>query len=216
MKKLLIIVAMALMAVGASAQNEKLLYEVDWSEVGYSFWSLFSGPEHEGIWEATDEGLAITNPQKQEQMSYPLTLITQYGEPFSLEEGHDYFVRLTLKVPSDGSYYVQLGDWASSWYDEVAVTASDDWQVIDIENSNYYSDISGAHVLFGNGWVVGTTILKKVEVYERFGENVREDGTAIHTVKTEKANDTIYNLSGQRVDAFYKGVVIKNGKKYHQ
>ena len=39
----------------------------------------------------------------------------------------------------------------------------------------------------------------------------------IKTVKTEKVgNGLIYNLSGQRVDASYKGLVIKNGQKMIQ
>lgn len=39
--------------------------------------------------------------------------------------------------------------------------------------------------------------------------------TAINTVKTELQKDTsIYNLSGQRVSANHKGIIIKNGKKY--
>ena len=29
-----------------------------------------------------------------------------------------------------------------------------------------------------------------------------------------KGNGAIYNIAGQRVDSSYKGVVIKNGKKY--
>lgn len=42
-------------------------------------------------------------------------------------------------------------------------------------------------------------------------------GTGIQAVKTVKAgNGFIYNLAGQRVDANYKGVVIKNGQKMIQ
>ena len=39
------------------------------------------------------------------------------------------------------------------------------------------------------------------------------DETAIKAVKATKADDAIYNLNGQRVNASYKGLVIKNGKK---
>lgn len=39
------------------------------------------------------------------------------------------------------------------------------------------------------------------------------DETAINAVKATKADDAIYNLNGQRVNASYKGLVIKNGKK---
>jgi len=41
------------------------------------------------------------------------------------------------------------------------------------------------------------------------------DATAIKTIAVDAAeNVAIYNLSGQRVNAAYKGIVIKNGKKY--
>jgi hypothetical protein len=42
--------------------------------------------------------------------------------------------------------------------------------------------------------------------------------TAIQGVRIQPtiSNDAIYNLSGQRVDENYKGVVIRNGKKYLQ
>ncbi|MBQ6200628.1 MAG: leucine-rich repeat protein [Prevotella sp.] len=44
-----------------------------------------------------------------------------------------------------------------------------------------------------------------------------EEATAIQTVKkVAEANGTIYNLAGQKVNASYKGVVIKDGKKYIQ
>ena len=40
--------------------------------------------------------------------------------------------------------------------------------------------------------------------------------TAIQNVKSVKADGIIYNIAGQKVDASYKGIVIKNGKKYMQ
>lgn len=44
--------------------------------------------------------------------------------------------------------------------------------------------------------------------------NVEAVETGINQVSASKAdNQTIYNLNGQRVDASYKGVVVKNGKK---
>ncbi len=44
-----------------------------------------------------------------------------------------------------------------------------------------------------------------------------EEATAIKNVKAAKAeNGAIYNLAGQKVNAAYKGVVIKDGKKYIQ
>ena len=42
-----------------------------------------------------------------------------------------------------------------------------------------------------------------------------DDATAIKTIAVDAAeNGAIYNVAGQRVNAAYKGIVIKNGKKY--
>ncbi len=41
--------------------------------------------------------------------------------------------------------------------------------------------------------------------------------TAIETaVAEENASEAVYNTAGQRVDSSYKGIVVKNGKKYIQ
>ena len=41
--------------------------------------------------------------------------------------------------------------------------------------------------------------------------------TAINTIEADKAqNGVIYNLAGQKVDNSYKGLIIKNGKKFMQ
>ena len=41
-----------------------------------------------------------------------------------------------------------------------------------------------------------------------------ETGISSVVVEEEEGDGTIYNLSGQEVDSSYKGLVIKNGKKY--
>ena len=42
-----------------------------------------------------------------------------------------------------------------------------------------------------------------------------EETTGITNVNAAESNDgTLYNLAGQKVNATYKGIVIKNGKKY--
>lgn len=64
------------------------------------------------------------------------------------------------------------------------------------------------------GWVVGATVLKKIDVYEIAGSTARGNATAIKTMKATNADDAVYNLSGQKVSSSYKGIVIKNGKKY--
>ena len=177
MKKILLISIALFTTLSMNAQVEKLIYEMDWAGVEYNEWNYFVGEApNASYYKATDEGLAITNPSVTDQI-WQVRVINRSSEDhgLSLDEGHDYVVRLTLKVPSDGHIFMQLGALYSSWYDGASVKASDDWQVIDIENQCFYSDISNAHVLLGLGEMVGTTILKKVQVYEVLGSSAQND-----------------------------------------
>ena len=162
--------------------------------------------------EATADGIALMNPRKQDQIWTPQTVVT--ADAFTVEEDHNYLVVIEVKVPAgEGTYQVQLGSWATNFQKEVPVVGNDDWQTLEIEFPEYggTTDENAAHVVFQNGWVVGTSVVKSVKVFEVGGE------TAIKSVKkAAKANGAIYNLAGQKVNASYKGVVIKDGKKYIQ
>ena len=192
----------------SEVEGEKIIYEMNWEGVEYQAIMEF-GPNP---WEGTDEGLAIT--------SYHLwegewSLNTPVAHKFALKKGHDYIVRLTLKVPSNGTYQVAFGKWLGGDDNQrttfdVPMTASEDFQVIEVESLNFGEDVwNDGMVVLSSGSVLGTTVVKKVQVIEK------EKGTlaAIMTLKTNKADDTIYNLAGQKVNASYKGLVIKNGKK---
>ena len=206
-----------------SDKNEdNLLYSRNFEGV-YAQWSgtdCFPDESSDPIftYEGTDEGLAITVSQKQEQIWESQLMIVPDGS-FNLEENHDYFVRLTLKVPSDGTYQVNMGTWTNNFQNQVAVTASDDFQVIDVEfpflgnGAEQTYSLEGCHVLFQCGWMVGTTVLKKIEVYEKVGSSSRDNSTSIKTIKAPNEDGAIYNLAGQRVDASDKGGVSQNGKK---
>ena len=172
-------------------------------------------------WKSTDEGLAIVNPEMQEYVGSIFTIIS--GGGFPIYEDKDYLVRLTMKVPSDGTYGVNLFDTNVSIYQEVPVHGSDNFQVIDI----LFTDLANnkmeggefdhnAMIFLKSGWVVGATVMKKIEVYEIAEPTARGNATAIEAAKAAKADDAIYNLAGQKVSASYKGFVIKNGKKYIQ
>jgi len=65
--------------------------------------------------------------------------------------------------------------------------------------------------LYWNVWNQGnaTCSRKSVMIYE-----VKGGTTAIHKVENAQENSASYNMAGQRVNGSYKGVVIRNGKKY--
>ena len=196
-------------------EEENLVYSMNWEGVdvprdGDADWYV----------EGTDEGLSITNPEKKEFAGLSWAFIS--GAGFNMEKNHDYIVRLTIKVPSDGTYVVNMGRGEANAISEVQVTASDDFQMIDVlfpdflgdkEGGDYSPIVDEAYIRLCSGWVVGATVVKKVEVYEVLGSGARGGTTVIDSVKAVKSDGQMYNLAGQKVDASYKGIVIQNGKK---
>ena len=186
----------------------RLIFEKDWANEDYIVIWEFEKPDWS--YEATDEGLAIINPTMKQSSWVVETSIT--GAKLSLEEGHDYIVRLTIKVPSEGIYGMLFGGWEYSQISEIVVPAKDDFQVFDVYFPNFIGNTwRDGYITLRSGKMVGTTVLKKVQVYEK-----QKGGTAaIKPIKPVKADGAIYNLAGQKVCSSYKGIVIKNGKKYN-
>ena len=212
MRKCLFLAVIILSGLSARAQSETdslvTLAKVNYVGITeFLGWANFSDDEPMDKVEVHPDGIAITNTNLQSQAWMPQVMVVPEGS-FDLEQGHDYIVRLTVKVPSDGTYMVNIGTWETNHVAYAPVKESDEFQIIDVEYPEYQGVVKGGHVLFGCGWVKGTTILKEVEVLEKTST------AGIRNAKPNKdADDTIYNLSGQRSDASYKGVVIQNGKK---
>ena len=210
MKKFLLFVIMIFGCLNTTAQEEgyTLVSVAKKNWVGANISDLGVGFNHSDYFEIVEDGLAITIPLKQVD---PWSIYVPVLTRFSLEEGHNYVVRLTLKVPSDGIYSIGMGNWDTSWstYQAPAKT-KEGFQIIDVEYPEYkgYADGNG-FVLFGCGWVVGTTILNEIEILEK------RNSTDILSLKTaQSTNNAIYNLAGQKVSAGYKSIVIRNGKKF--
>lgn len=210
MRKSLLFLTILLSYLSANAQSESdsLVSLAKKNFVGiteFAGWSQYSGEIGEKV-EIVDDGIAITNPKLQSQSWQPNLMVVPDGS-FDLEEGHNYVVRLTIMVPSDGEYWVNIGTWRTNFMCHAPVKASDTFQIIDVDYPEYQSKVVGAHVLLGCGWVPGTTILKEVEVFEKTSTS------GIRSVKSAKeANDAVYNLSGTRVNSSYKGIVIQKGR----
>ena len=209
MRKYLLSVIIILSSLSANAQSESdslvSLAKVNFVEITeFTGWSQFDDTQPEGKIEVVDDGIAINNPQKYDAIYTPQIIVI---EGFTLEKGHNYIVRLIVRVPSDGTYHVNMGDWETNYSLQLPVRKSDDFQVIDVEYPEYGDNIIGdGHVLIGCGWVVGTTIIKEVEILEK------TNATGIQSIKADRHN-VIYNLNGQRVSPPYRGIVIQNGRK---
>ena len=190
--------------------GEVVLYENDFTGITeFTGWSQFDDSQTDGKVEVDADGVAITVGVQTGQLWQPQVMIVPDGS-FNLEEDGNYKVEITAKYPADGNLQINMGSWSANDQAAFPVTATGDFQTDVFEFEAWSVNAEGAHLLFQCGDFKGTTIVKSIKVIQVGGE------TAIKSVKAAKADGAIYNLAGQKVNASYKGVVIKNGKKYLQ
>lgn len=127
------------------------------------------------------------------------TSIEAYGVTGSSSETRKLVVTAT---PDEGDAITGSADSEPGYTAVVKITNLDKNKTYDIEITGTKSDddTAGADVALHGIWVkTGTaTGISSVEA----------EGTAV------SADAPTYNLSGQKVDSSYKGIVVKDGKKY--
>ena len=194
--------------------------EIDWSqEAAFNNWC--SG-ENGSTAVVGAEGLEINVPAAGENYWNPQTVVLNIeGEkvadnpdaPAILAEDGQYKVVIVAKHPA-GHLQVNLGTWddgVSLQKDFDVEEAADFHEIVVDFSEGWPADcFSNVHVLWQSGALPGLSVLKSIQIIDL-------NATAIKTVKAGKKFDgAIYNLAGQKVNASYKGVVIKDGKKYIQ
>ena len=122
-------------------------------------------------------------------MTKPPSTLTAAGE-----------IRLDFCSWTEGAKTTQ--DWVGT------VEAGDNELTVDF--LDYPGETTDAMIFYQCGKIPGKHVIKNVQVIDLEGAD------AIKSVKAAKADGAIYNLAGQKVNASYKGVVIKDGKKYLQ
>ena len=115
----------------------------------------------------------------------------------------------SFKLDGDGGDVILTAE-DESWNDIFTYTAHNGDQTV-----GRYPD--GAADVF----VMNIPTIAKANITSSYVTEVEQPyATAIQGVKTQpvntNTNNAIYNLSGQRVDETYKGIVIRNGRKVLQ
>ena len=196
--------------------------EIDWSqEAAFNNWC--SG-ENGSTAVVGAEGLEINVPSAGENYWNPQTVVLNIeGEkvadnpdaPAVLAEDGRYQVIIVAKHPA-GHLQVNLGTWddgVSLQKDFDVEEATDFHEIVVDFSEGWPADcFSNVHVLWQSGALPGLSVLKSIQIID-----LDADPSAIKNVKaSKKFEGAIYNLAGQKVNASYKGVVIKEGKKYIQ
>ena len=215
MKKLLSITITLLTVMTINAQTAasdwNVVAEKDWTggfEEYYPYWYQFDDDQNGSVTSDPD-GVAITLPTKAGQAWQPQTIILQEAD---LEVGHTYLVRITAIIPSDGILQVNMGNWLYNEQWAFDVKASDDFQDIDVVFDNFLEQYSGSnadnvHVFFQSGCIVGTTIIKKVQVIDLTpADNLYDAANIAYNIVTE--GNKKYAEVTQNAKKDYKGTVI--------
>ena len=198
--------------VGGAIEPEvgpAIIAEVDWTQLS----------EWDGSWYSTDYAAVSVEQGTGLIIDCSSDGTTNYWEPqvpmishiAEIDEGGQYQVKFQFESPVAGELRLDFYSWDGSGATmasvfEVAEGAND----LTIDFLDYPTPCTDAGIFYQCGKLPGKHIIKKVEVWDL-------EATAIKTVKAaKKFNGAIYNLAGQKVNASYKGVVIKDGKKYIQ
>ena len=175
MKKFFTLVAMALMAVGANAQE--LIAEVDFTTATeFTGWNQFGDGQEGSVALQAGEGLAITVGSQTGQLWQPQTMVIPDGT-FNLEEDGNYKVVVVAKFPTAGTLQINMGSWSANDQATFPVEASDDFQTIECLFEGWSVNAEGAHLLFQNGDFLGTTLIKSVKVYNL---DAASEGTVLY------------------------------------
>ena len=156
----------------------------------YGYW--FGDEETGATCKITNNGLSIKNPQVQTDYWTPQTLVLQN---LKLQKNHTYKVIFDAIVPSSGYLYAQLGHWTDEGYisdNPIWVEGSNEFQEYEFCIENFPIDVEDGHVLFQNGYIEGTCVLRSVRVVE-IGGNVKLNKTkaTIEKGKTLKLKATV-------------------------
>ena len=177
MKKFFTLVAMALMAVGANAQE--LIAEVDFTTATeFTGWNQFGDGQEGSVELKAGEGLAITVGSQTGQLWQPQTMVIPDGS-FNLEEDGNYKVVVVAKFPTAGQLQINMGSWSANDQAQFPVEASDDYQTVECTFEGWSVNAEGAHLLFQNGDFLGTTLVKSVKVYDLDAEPEESEGAVI-------------------------------------
>lgn len=173
-------------------------------------------PDGLSVWQPTsyNEETGITFNKKPDEINsnFPLVIRNTTDKNIELAISNEDNINFKNLIADTANKY-QLGEsdvWFCGNFEEALVTKGTQWIV---KNDGIHASVVKAN---------GT----KISPFRAYFTGIPEgasaklnfidgEATGINGVNAEAAADgAIYNLAGQKVSAAYKGIVIKNGKKY--
>lgn len=166
MKKLLSLLAMAMMAVGANAQA--VIAEIDWTQESAYYSDVWYIHETAAV-SVTSEGLVIesTPPEGAECWSAQVPIIAYIKE---LKEGGRYQVKLTVSSSVAGVLRLELRRWQGDQHTEATVVdVKEGLNELTVNFSALSTGGTDFMLMYQCGRLPGTHVIKKVQVIDLDG-----------------------------------------------
>ena len=187
-----------------------IVAEIDWTQ--QTEWPGWWFGEGATVTVNQGEGLVIDcNPAAEANYWEPqIPMINGIPE---IAEGGQYQVEFEFESPVAGELRLDFYSWDGSGATMATVfDVAEGNNKMTLDFLDYPTPCTNAGIFYQCGKLPGKHVVKYVKVWDLEGEP-----SAIKTVKAAKKFDgATYNLAGQKVNASYRGVVIKNGKKFIQ
>ena len=138
--------------------GETLLVEKNWIS---PFWFADEGTG--ATCRMVTDGVSIYNPKVQKELYTPQTEVLQGAK---LKENHTYKVVFDAKIPSNGELQANMGNGDFQQQYSVPVTANNDFQEIEVMFNDFPESLDNVRVLFQNGKIKGTSIVRSVQIID--------------------------------------------------
>lgn len=152
-------------------------------------------------YDVADGALVITNEVEQDQNYLLQPFVADW---FSVQEGYNYTVAITMKASADGKANIVMGTWSASMETGLDFTASEEYTTYKVEftGANFASDADDVHVLFQCGKFVGTIEIAKVEVIETAPATARVAATTAEEIVAAYVKNIVMPEYGVEGDSY--------------
>ena len=183
----------------ATVNNEVVDYSIDWTQKeAYTLWGQGGQVSLDA-----ETGLKIINTEATDNWKVQY----QISSDLPTKTDSEYTLKLVVKASAEGQATVCVGGNTTADRASVQIDMSTDFQELTFP---FTAKIDGGKVLIQFGKFMGTVSVKSVKIVHQ--------GTSTGISQVGKnmmnADAPIYNLNGQIVGKGYKGIAIKNGKKF--
>lgn len=172
-------------------------------------------PEGLSVWQPTsynaETGITFNHKTDEINSNFPLVIRNTTKKDIELAISNKYDINFKNLIANTANKY-QLGSsdvWFCGNFEEKLETDGTQWIV---KNDGTHASVVKAYGTKISPFRAYFTGIDGASAKLNF---IDGEATGINGVNAEAAADgAIYNLAGQKVSAAYKGIVIKNGKKY--